>query len=85
MSVPIKGYYIKIDGKELFYLNEVFPSPIDCNSDLPSVKLDCCKKYTFELYVDYVSIPDKMLNTASIKIDNKRDCFIPDIDPKNNR
>lgn len=83
-AVPVKGFYIRVDGRELHYINEIFPSPIDCNSDLPNIQLTCCKKYTFDLYVRFESIPDKKLNSANIKIDNRGNCFIPDVDPANN-
>lgn len=88
-SVPIKYYYIVINddtNNRLTYLSEVFPSPINCESDLPNVSLNCCKKYKFNLYVSFeAQTGDMSLDSALIKIRNINGCFIFDADPSHNK
>ena len=83
----IKNYYIKVNGEKVAtYNNDLFPNPIECNSDMSSVELICCTDYEFELYATFdTPTGDQKLASVTKKIKNKNGCAIIDVDPKNNK
>ena len=87
-SVPIKGYYVVTHTNPGHRFNVVAfgRENVNCNSDVSTLNLDCCTKYTFSLFVAFENpdIPDKSLDSATVKIKGKQACFIFDVDPHHN-
>lgn len=86
-AVPLDFYVVvHTDPGHRLSVVATGPENLNCNSDVSTVDLDCCSKYTFSLWVDFQNdaMADQKLDSVTIKIKGKEPCFIFDVDPNHN-
>lgn len=85
-SLPHK-YYVLAETKpeHPFPVVRFGRDNLNCTSDVSFADLKCCKAYKFKLFASFNGvIPDKLLDSTTVKITGEDDCFIFDVDPNHN-
>ncbi len=86
-ALPVDRYYIFVDGQE-FPVNQHFPgdAPVNCDSDMSSIALNCCERLYFYLFVSFEggATGPMRLDSTQVRIKPKNGCFILDVDPHHN-
>jgi hypothetical protein len=87
-SLPIDHYYVLVDGHE-FPVNQHFPgdAPVNCDSDMSNISLNCCDKLYFYLFVSFQggATGPMRLDSTQVMIKSRNGCFIVDVDPHHNK